>query len=295
MGIGIVDTSYYIRKTFATMTKSGVHFSTTNEMLAGAIFNEIMKSLDNVRSETNADYDSLVFCFDSTGSEARKTIYPDYKKSRGKQEDPKDREYRIAITKLVEEMIIDDCSRSDSMAFMRIVGYEADDIIWVCCKVLFPGEHKYILTYDSDLWQLVDANTSVIAEKKGQFRFITLENFSEMSYTSESDAYLNPQDYLLGKVLDGDKSDDISGVPGIGKKTANLLVFKYKTVKNMIEGKAVVPEIKIRGEESIMKKFKTPATIEIIKRNFQLIQISRVANNLHFKQMCIEFYNNQMR
>ena len=106
-------------------------------------------------------------------------------------------------------------------------GYEADDILGTLSKK-FKDTKSIIISGDRDCYQLVDENTDVYITKTGvsELLKLNLENFEEvLGY--------QPYQTIELKALMGDNSDNISGVPGVGEKTAFSLIEKYKTVENI--------------------------------------------------------------
>lgn len=105
--------------------------------------------------------------------------------------------------------------------------YEADDILGTLSKCCSESENQcFILTGDRDSLQLIDNNTTVIlATNKGDI-YYTTEKFKD-------DYGFNPINLIDLKALMGDSSDNISGVAGIGEKTASALIKEYETIENL--------------------------------------------------------------
>lgn len=139
-------------------------------------------------------------------------------------------------------------------------GYEADDILGTLSKVCTDcGSECFILTGDRDSLQLIDDNVTVIlAANKGDIKY-TPEKFNE-------DYGFAPVNLIDLKALMGDSSDNISGVAGIGEKTASALIKDYGTIENLYENYAdsgLTKGVKKKladGEESA-RKSKWLATI----------------------------------
>lgn len=91
---------------------------------------------------------------------------------------------------------------------------EADDVIyWLCNEV---KGRKIIASADSDLHQLIDADTTVYDfNKKIE---INIDNFTEIT------GFSDVPEYMQVKSLVGDKSDNISGIPRCGVKTAKKII-----------------------------------------------------------------------
>ena len=112
-------------------------------------------------------------------------------------------------------------------------GYEADDILGtVSKKCEANGDECVIATGDRDSLQLVSKSTKVLlsATKAGKPE-ITV-------YTPETIAEqygVRPEGMLEIKALQGDSSDNIPGVAGIGQKTAGELISKFGSVDYIYE------------------------------------------------------------
>ncbi len=108
-------------------------------------------------------------------------------------------------------------------------GYEADDILGTLSRICTEqGSECHIVTGDRDSLQLVDENVTV--------RLVT--NKDTISYTPEkfTEEYGFPPLSMIDlKALMGDSSDNISGVAGIGQKTASGLIQKWTTIENLYE------------------------------------------------------------
>lgn len=108
-------------------------------------------------------------------------------------------------------------------------GYEADDILGTLSRICTEqGQHCDILTGDRDSLQLVNDNVTVRLVTNKETILYTPERFIE-EYGFE------PVSLIDLKALMGDSSDNISGVAGIGQKTASTLIQKWKTIKNLYE------------------------------------------------------------
>lgn len=102
--------------------------------------------------------------------------------------------------------------------------FEADDIIGTLSKK-FDDTETIIITGDRDSLQLISKTTTVYLNKKG------LSDVKVMDLHAMQDEYgMTPDSFLHLKALQGDNSDNIPGVPGIGPKTAIELIQKYKTL-----------------------------------------------------------------
>jgi DNA polymerase I len=123
------------------------------------------------------------------------------------------------------------------IVYLEAPGYEADDIIATLAKKFEPTHRVVIVTGDMDALQLVSDHVSVAMMKRG---------FTELAdYTPQGvvDRYgLTPAQIVDYKALRGDASDNIPGVPGIGEKTAQLLLQEFETLDGVYERLDEVPE-----------------------------------------------------
>src|SRR5262245_9310180 len=110
-------------------------------------------------------------------------------------------------------------------------GFEADDIIGTLAqKAEKKGYEVYMMTPDKDFGQLVTNNIKMYkpASFVGSAEILgvpeILEKFEIKNVSQVTD--------ILG--LWGDSADNIPGIPGVGEKTAKLLIAEYGTVEEII-------------------------------------------------------------
>ena len=104
-------------------------------------------------------------------------------------------------------------------------GVEGDDILGLTVKACEDqNQPSVIISGDADFLQLVSPLTSVYSPLQyAKPRHITYENMKDAKG-------LEPWQWLEYKALLGDKSDDIPGVDGVGKKTALSVLQRFGTV-----------------------------------------------------------------
>ena len=159
--------------------------------------------------------------FDTMAKTFRDEIYAEYKATR--QETPEDIRYGIPKCK---EII-----RGFNIPILELDGYEADDIIGTlasqACK---QGFEVFMMTPDKDFGQLV--NDCVFLYKPAYMgNAVDVLGVKEVLEKWGIDN-INQVTDMLG--LQGDTSDNIPGVPGIGPKTASVLLKKYGSVENIV-------------------------------------------------------------
>lgn len=188
----------------------------------------------------------IAIAFDAPGKTFRDEIFEEYKATR--QEMPEDIRYGIPVVK--------DIIRGFNIPIIEMEGYEADDIIGTlsqrACK---EGFEVFMMTPDKDFGQLV--NDCVFLYKPAYMgNAVDILGPKEVCEKWDIDNVSQVVD-ILG--LQGDTSDNIPGVPGIGPKTAAALLKTYGTVENIVahasELKGKQKELFLQyGEQAMMSK-----------------------------------------
>lgn len=180
----------------------------------------------------------LAVVFDPPGgSEHRQTEFEAYKAHR--EEMPED------IRSMIEP--IKDIVRAFNVPMIEIAGHEADDVIGSMAKVAEQrGYTTYMMTPDKDYGQLVSETTFIYKPGRGGNPPEIL-GVKEVCEKFEVEHPLQVID-ILG--LWGDASDNIPGIPGIGEKTAKLLIAKYGSVENIINH---AHELKGKQQENVIQ------------------------------------------
>lgn len=172
-------------------------------------------------------YSANIVVYFDLGKGFRKELYPEYKD--GRKEKPEE---------LVEQFpTLKEVLLAADIPVFESDYYEADDLIASSISKL--KGHKYVLSNDKDLLQLVTDDVTVIRKgNKNMDALITPDTFS-----SEYPGMI-PLQIIDIKALAGDTSDNIKGVPGIGEKGAFSLVQYYGTVENMLDSTECPKELK---------------------------------------------------
>jgi DNA polymerase I len=184
--------------------------------------------------------------FDTAAKTFRDHIFADYKATR--QETPEDIRYGIPKCK---EII-----RGFNIPILELDGYEADDIIGtMAAQACQQGFEVYMMTPDKDFGQLV--NDCVFLYKPAYMgNAVDVLGVKEVCEKWDIAEVSQVRD-MLG--LQGDTSDNIPGVPGVGPKTAAVLLKQYGSVENIVahahELKGKQKELLTQfGEQAILSK-----------------------------------------
>ena len=169
----------------------------------------------------NSEYDYLLVAFDAGKHTFRHNIQPDYKAGRAHMPD----EMRMQVA------YIKDFLTRSNIAQFEIAEYEADDICGTFASMAEKeGMNVEVYSSDRDLLQLISPQTSVNMTIKGMSE---IEHFDQAHF---KEVYsLDSSQFIDLKALMGDKSDNISGVPGIGPKKGIKLLQEYKSVEGILE------------------------------------------------------------
>lgn len=101
--------------------------------------------------------------------------------------------------------------------YIDSINMEADDVI-ASLTYLFNKDHKVIISsFDSDFFQLINENTSVLRYRGKASLLYNIDLFKEKMR-------FEPSKYVFYKCLVGDTSDNIKGIKGIGKVRATNIV-----------------------------------------------------------------------
>lgn len=127
-------------------------------------------------------------------------------------------------------------------------GYEADDILGTLSKAAADsGNECYILTGDRDSFQLVSDRVTVRLATTKETKIYTPDRIME-------EYGVTPRQMIEVKALMGDTSDNISGVKGIGEKTALSLIKQEGDVKTLYEHLAdikLTPSVRTKLENGL--------------------------------------------
>ncbi|MBM3206393.1 MAG: hypothetical protein FJZ43_02110 [Candidatus Staskawiczbacteria bacterium] len=188
-----------------------------NGQPTGAVYGFLL-TLFRAIKDTKANY--VVACFDTKKPTFRHVEFKDYKIHR--PEMPQPMVSQISIMKDVLE--------SFSIPIFQKEGFEADDLIATISQIAKKEADVYIVSGDLDNLQLVDERVKVYTLGKGIKDSVIYDSSKVLERFLVEPSKMNDL-----KALTGDASDNIPGVPGIGKKTAAELIQKYGSVKNLYE------------------------------------------------------------
>ncbi|MDO8530365.1 MAG: 5'-3' exonuclease H3TH domain-containing protein [bacterium] len=160
----------------------------------------------------------VVACFDTKKPTFRHEQFKEYKAHRAPM--PEGISSQIPMMKMVLEAL--------SVPQFEKEGFEADDLVATIAQKAKAGADVYILSGDLDNLQLVDEKTKVYTLGKGIKDTVVYDKARVVERFGVEPVQMN--DF---KALTGDNSDNIPGVPGIGKTTAADLIQKFGSIENL--------------------------------------------------------------
>lgn len=168
----------------------------------------------------------LAVVWDTHAPTFRHEMDPEYKANRP----PQPEELTVAIP-LIKEMIA-----AFNIPNLESDGYEADDIIGTLAKQAEASDADvFLVTPDKDFMQLVDDHIKMLKPLNNGDGFDVIDRDGVVNYFG-----VQPEMVIDVLALIGDTSDNVPGVPGIGKKGAPELILKYGNLEKLIEA---APEI----------------------------------------------------
>ena len=206
-GNSIINRAYYGMRPLTT--KSGK----TTHAVYGMI-NIISRQLSAIKP----DYAAVAF--DLKAPTFRHQMYDGYKA--GRHATPEDLISQFPDAK--------ECLSLMGLHILELPGYEADDIQGTVAKMAHsqPDTEAYILSGDRDLLQLIDNRVTVLLATNSETKHMDEAAFQE-EYGISSSAFVDM------KALMGDSSDNIPGVGGVGKKTAQTLIENFGSLDGIYE------------------------------------------------------------
>ncbi len=198
--------------------------------------NMLMKLL----RDTDADHIAVIF--DSARKTFRNEIYPEYKAQR-----PPPPEELIPQFQLCRDAV-----EAFNVPAVDLPGYEADDLIATYTRQARAIDAEVtVVSSDKDLMQLVEDKVVLFDAMRNR----------ELGLDAVQEKFgVGPDKVVEVQALAGDSVDNVPGVPGIGVKTAALLISEYGDLEGLLA----------HAEE-----IKQPKRREALITNAELARVSR--------------------
>ena len=202
--------------------------------------NMLFKVVEDAKGDDAPTHVAVIF--DYSGKTFRNDIYDKYKANRPPA--PEDLRPQFPLTR--------DATRAFNIACIEVEGFEADDIIaTLACQARDAGGRATIISSDKDMMQLVGDGVEMLDVMKNR-RIDRDGVFEKFGVT--------PEQVVDVQSLAGDSVDNVPGAPGIGIKTAALLINEFGDLDTLLS----------RAEE-----IKQPKRRQTLIDNADLIRVSR--------------------
>ena len=225
----------------------------------------------------------VIVVFDGTGgSQKRRKIYPDYKKGR---------KTKVKFNRTYEELSSSELEQKNlQIELMRLVSYlevlpvtvmaidniEADDTIAYLAEDTFKDSNVTIMSTDKDFLQLASERVKIWSPVKKKI-FGCKEIVDEYGITCNN--------FIFYRVLEGDVSDNIPGIDGVGIKRV-LQAYPF-----LADDKQVTLQEIYNYSENYKGKYKIYERVLdnklLIERNYELMQL-KATSIQSFTQLRIE-------
>lgn len=209
-GNSIVNRAFYGIKLLST--KSGYY---TNAIYG---FLNILLKLQDMCSP-----DAVTIAFDVHAPTFRHEMYSEYKA--GRHGMPDELRQQMPVLKNILHLL--------GYKTIECAGWEADDILGTLAQQCREnGDECFIATGDRDSLQLAHGGVKVLLARTKMGQAVT-DVYDEQAILNEYG--ITPQALIQVKALQGDSSDNIPGVAGVGAKTALDLIQRFGTIDNIYE------------------------------------------------------------
>lgn len=193
-----------------------------------------LKELKNFCTSTDSFYKKVIMIFDSE-NRTREKFVNSYKANRNKSDDSKKKlkEFENMTKEIAGKPTI-----KSRLIFLKINGYEADDLVFYLTQKL---QNKYKLTLattDKDYYQFLSPKVNICRKLSMEKDFdypdyILGQIYSIHNFNIEFNNIDPLTQYPIIKALIGDPSDNIKGLYKVGEKTALKLLAQAPDVKRM--------------------------------------------------------------
>ena len=247
--ITIIDTFGFLFRSYYALPPLKAKNGFPTGLLTG-----FMNFIANIGKDFQTDY--IIFALDSKGNTFRNDIYSLYKANRSEVPEDLTKQLPIAI----------DCIEQMGFATAHKIGFEADDIIAsIANDAKDMDMNVRIVSHDKDLYQLIDDKNNIFLFDPIK-KDIVNDDYCFKKYNIRAKQFTDYQSLL------GDSTDNIPGVKGVGKKTAEALINQFDNLDNIY---ANIDNIEKKRWKTLLTDNKEMAYI-----SKQLVTLNKKAYNL---------------
>ncbi|OGZ69347.1 MAG: hypothetical protein A3D44_02715 [Candidatus Staskawiczbacteria bacterium RIFCSPHIGHO2_02_FULL_42_22] len=259
----IIDSSSLLYRAFHALPP----LTNSKGQPTGAVYGFLLILFKAIK-DVQANY--VVACFDTKKPTFRHEQFVDYKAHRAPTPDG-----IISQFPVIKEVL-----GAMNIPLFEKEGFEADDLIATIAKKYADSAKVFIVSGDLDNLQLVDENIQVYTPGKSIKETILYDKARVVERFGVTPEQMN--DF---KALTGDNSDNVPGVPGIGKTTAADLIQRFGSIKNLYDElstdtailKPKVKEALKANKEKAFLSLKLVETVKDMEINFN-IEVCKFGN-----------------
>ncbi|MBX4200667.1 hypothetical protein KW786_00910 [Candidatus Parcubacteria bacterium] len=209
----IIDSSSLLYRAFHALPP----LTNSKGQATGAVYGFLLILFKAIK-DVQANY--VVACFDTPKPTFRHEKFDEYKAGRAPTPDG-----IISQFPIIKEVL-----KAFGVPLFEKEGFEADDLIATIAKKYATGAQVFIVSGDLDNLQLVDENIKVYTPGKSIKETIIYDKAKVIERFGVEPSQMN--DF---KALTGDNSDNVPGVPGIGKTGAADLIQRFGSIQNLYD------------------------------------------------------------
>lgn len=259
----LIDGSYYLYRSYYGIKPI---FSKKGKLINA--IHGILNILSKIIIKYKPNYLALVF--DSNIPTFRKKLFYQYKSHRNPM--PQDLKEQIPILFKILKIL--------GFPLIKACGVEADDVIGTLAEQAKKKCLVLISTSDKDFLQLINKNIKIIYNND----ILIGKKEIKKKYGISSKKLI---DFFS---LIGDKTDNIPGVPGIGEKTALILLKKFKNLHEIYNNLEKISLFSCKRSKNIIKILKENKKIAFL--SYKLINLKKdVPLNIFYNDLKITLSN----
>lgn len=231
-----------------------------------------LNTLMGLLDEEKPDY--LGVAFDMKAPTFRHKTFTEYKGTRHSAPDELKEQFP-----LIREVL-----KTMDISIFEIEGFEADDILGTLSLAgEKAGFDTVVVSGDMDLLQIASKTTKISIPKTRDRKTVTEKYFEE---DVMNEFGVTPTEFIDVKALMGDASDNVPGVPKIGKVTALKIISEFKSVENAIanvdkiKGKVVAQNLIAYKEQAELSKYLVTIVRDVpVEYDFTTMIIDNIFND----------------
>ena len=172
------------------------------------------------------DPDEIVVVWDSPKGSWRQKVFPEYKSARRMRHEALSSEETTALEEFyrVQTADVEFALEAFGVPQLRVPFCEADDLIGLIANRSHANVQNVVVSTDRDYYQLVHRYRTVVCNPLTKRHIVQDEQGALIATDAPNDIIApSPLVYLCRRTVEGDSSDSLPGIKGIGPKRAAAL------------------------------------------------------------------------